>query len=416
MKWIWISGLVFFFAVEGAFSSPLARFEIVPEDLVLPVPLSVDLEGIVSDEAASYVLCRADGEQTIPVSSQVEPGRTPRLWFLPDRPLMPGEKAVFELRAAPKATLERPYRAIRDETAVTLCFENRDIIRYYHALHPVPEGVSPVFRRSGFLHPLWSPAGAVLTRIQPPDHYHHYGIWNPWTRTQIEGRAVDFWNLGEKQGTVRFAGFVSMTSGPVFAGFAARQEHVVLGGEGPEKTAIVELLDVRGSSCVADGRLVWVIDFTSQLQNVLDSPIVLDAYRYGGGIGFRATEAWTKENTLVLTSEGKGRAEADGTRARWCDVRGATGNGRTSGILFLSHSGNRQHPEPMRVWPPEANGGRGDLFFEFCPIRLTSWSLEPERQSVLRYRMIVYDGSINPETAEVLWKNFVRPPLVLRRR
>ena len=47
MKWIWISGLVFFFAFEGAFSSPLARFEIVPEELVPALPLSVDLEGIV---------------------------------------------------------------------------------------------------------------------------------------------------------------------------------------------------------------------------------------------------------------------------------------------------------------------------------------------------------------------------------
>ena len=40
-----------------------------------------------------------------------------------------------------------------------------------------------------------TPHGQVLTRIQPPDHYHHYGIWNPWTHTLFENDTVDFWNI-----------------------------------------------------------------------------------------------------------------------------------------------------------------------------------------------------------------------------
>src|SRR5690606_42107088 len=43
------------------------------------------------------------------------------------------------------------------------------------------------YGRSGFIHPLWSPKGQVLTRVQPEDHYHHYGIWNPWTQLNYEG-------------------------------------------------------------------------------------------------------------------------------------------------------------------------------------------------------------------------------------
>ena len=75
----------------------------------------------------------------------------------------------------------------------------------------------------------------------------------------------------------------------------------------------------------------------------------------------------------------------------------------------MSHPENREHPEPMRVWPMDANGGRGDLFVEFCPIRLKSWVLEPGIKYLLQYRLIVYDGVLKPETAEALWKAYAQP-------
>lgn len=413
MKWAPIlTGAAMFLTSQIGFSSPAVRFEIQPDSPGLMTPISLNLEGLgCLGEEEQFVLTRIEGEKKVPVTCQVEPGHTSRLWFVPDKPLSPGQKSLFELTVTQKDPKAQPsHRIVKDDKVLTLQYQDRDVISYYHAVHPVPQGVDSAYQRSGFLHPLWSPDGKVLTQIQPADHYHHYGIWNPWTRTHVEGREVDFWNLAQKQGTVRFAGLVSTTSGPVFSGFKARQEHVVFLPEGKEKTAILELLEVRSSSCRVDGQQVWVIDFTSELENVLDSTIVLNEYRYGGGIGFRATEQWNNDNSSVLTSEGKTRSDADGTRARWCDLRGATGDNHVSGVLFLSHCGNRQHPEPMRVWPPDMNG-RGDVFFEFCPIRLADWNLEPGQEYVLRYRMVVYDGTLKPQTAEVLWKNFVNPPL-----
>ena len=38
---------------------------------------------------------------------------------------------------------------------------------------------------------------------------------------------------------------------------------------------------------------------------MLVSGILLDAYHYGGGIGFRATDKWNRDNFPVLTSENK---------------------------------------------------------------------------------------------------------------
>jgi len=47
---------------------------------------------------------------------------------------------------------------------------------------------------------------------------------------------------------------------------------------------------------------------------------LFEAYRYGGGIGFRATEEWTRENSTTLTSEGKTRVVADSIRSRWTNT------------------------------------------------------------------------------------------------
>ena len=381
------------------------------------VPLSVDLEGLeYAGDPKTPVLYMVEGNTRVPVPCQIENGHSARLWFILDRTIEPNKVVAFEIAFEERGRQPDPTTASVGAEAISLRHRGRDILRYVHALQAVPEGVDPLFRRSGFIHPLWSPAGKVLTRIQPPDHYHHYGLWNPWTMTHVEGKEVDFWNLAKGQGTVRFAGVLSTVSGPVYGGFKVRQEHVVLAGQGKDKTAIHEVWDVRAFPSQIDRRPVWLIDFTTTLNCALDSPIDLLDYRYGGGLGFRATDAWTQENCSVLTSEGKTREEADGTRARWCDVRGTIGSGEVSGIVFLSHPTNREYPEPMRVWPADVIKDKGYLFFEFCPIRLKGWVLEPGKENVLRYRMIVYDGAMNPGTMEILWKNYAHPPVVAVKR
>ena len=222
---------------------------------------------------------------------------------------------------------------------------------------------------------------------------------------------MDFWNLLKGDGTVQFSGFLSEVEGPVFSGFKSLQEHIDFGVRGADQVAINEVLDVRTWN-IGNGD-VWLIDYTTTLNTPLDSGIMLDAYRYGGGIGYRATELWHKENSSVLTSENKDRLSADGTKARWCMVEGeSTSEKGRSGILFMGHTSNRDFPEPMRVWPVDANGGRGDVYFEFCPIRHNDWMLEKGRDYSLKYRLLVFDGSISFEEAEVYWQGFANPPRV----
>jgi len=294
---------------------------------------------------------------------------------------------------------------LTSEDETTLYLGTQPVLTYVHHETLPPNGVDTVYKRSAYIHPLYSPGGERLTRIQPPDHRHHYGIWNPWTHTHFGEYKVDFWNLAERQGTVRFAEYLEKWEDREEAGFRVRHEHIYFKQDGSEGVALnevwkVTLRDLPGQACQ--------IDLQTTLSTPLETGITLEAYRYGGGLGYRGTEKWDPDNATVLTSEGKTWADADASKARWVIIEGESSveEGR-SGILFLSHPDNRAHPEPMRMWPPDSNNGKENVFFEFCPIRHREWVLEPDRKYILKYRMVVFDGTLTPETAEQYWHNFL---------
>jgi hypothetical protein len=377
---------------------------------MLPLPVRVlanDLK-LNGDSVQVQVFRESEGGM-IPIPSQLEEGDNTFLWILPDEVIEADSEVIFHVRlATPSADSSAENHVWMDEHNISLAYGDKKVVDYRHAYLEAPANVDPLYGKSGFIHPLRSPEGNILTQIQPADHYHHYGIWNPWTKTIVGGQEVDFWNLALGEGTVRFAGLISRTAGKVFSGFTLRQEHVNFKVQGPDRVAINESWHLKNFPVDIAGRTCWLIEFTSILNNALDSAIELSAYRYGGGIGWRATAAWNKDNSHILTSEGKTRKDADGTHARWCKVEGWFPSGIPSGILFCSHPGNRAHPEPMRVWPEDSNG-RGDVFFEFCPIRHQHWTIYPEKDYVMKYRMLVFDGEISPEVAESVWQNFAQP-------
>lgn len=390
----------------------LVKFSVKTTAERIDAPVSVSLDGInYNSDKGTLALYEILPNGEKPITCQIENGHSARLWFI-----MTGVSAVnserkFVLKLEPKSAATTTGVLLKKDTRdLSLVLNGKPILSYRFAITFPPDTVSPLFKRSGFIHPLYSPGGEVLTRIQAPDHYHHYGIWGPWTKTTIDGREVDFWNLYSGQGTVQFAGFLQEAEGAVYSGFAALQQHIDFGAKGEDQIAMNEILDVRAWNI---GEGVWMVDYTTSINSPLKNGIMLDAYRYGGGIGFRATEKWHKDNCTVLTSDNKTRKDADGSFAKWCIVEGesSTAAGR-SGILFMSHPSNRMHPEPMRVWPLDANAGRGDMYFEFVPIRHESWKIEPKQNYTLKYRMIIFDGKMDATKAEKYWNSFASNPVV----
>jgi hypothetical protein len=294
----------------------------------------------------------------------------------------------------------------QDEKIIQIKKNGTNVLSYNHAIVPPPAGQSELYNRSAFIHPLWSPAGSVLTNIHPSDHYHHLGIWMPWTKTKFEGKEVDFWNLKKGQGTVRFNRFLSATSGPVFGGFQAEHDHVALQTADGEKVVLKEVWDVRVYNVGGPGGGYWLWDIVSSQRCVADSPLLLEKYRYGG-FGFRATADWKGETAAYLTSTGKTRKDGHATRARWCDTSGVS-DGKWKGMTFFSHPGNFRHPEAMRIWP----GFDQEVFFNWAPVQTGDFEMKPGQDHVFRYRQFVHEGKVDVERTEQVWNDYAHPPKV----
>src|SRR4030042_91314 len=267
---------------------PLARITVDAGDYTrIDTPVSLDLSGMpfgFPDDR--LILVEVKGDQRVPVSIQLEPGSPPRLWWILSGETPADGRRFYELSRSSVSLIEGSgIQVTKDDSVLVFKKGEQKILQYNHAIVPAPEGQSKLYDRGGFIHPLWSPSGSILTNIHPKDHYHHLGIWMPWSHTDFEGKPVDFWNLGEGQGAVRFSRFLSTTSGPVYGGFQAEQDHVALQTADGEKVVLKEVWDVRVYNVGGPGKGGWRLDFVSTQRCVADSPLLLEEYRYGG-LGF----------------------------------------------------------------------------------------------------------------------------------
>lgn len=405
-----LSILLLIFIVNNSTSAQKYSFEITNINQY-DIPVSAGLTGIPFNPAENWVLTEKQGSAEKVIPYQVENGYPDRIWWILEGSKGKPQKRTYTFsQRQDSQTNSSKLSFNKNDQHLTIFKNGAPVLQYNHALTPPPSGKNPLYTRSGYIHPLYAPSGFELTTIHPDDHIHHMGLWNPWTKTKFEGRELDFWNINKGEATVKFTDFISHYTGPVFAGFRSLHEHIDLTAPTitGSKIALNEEWDVR---VYQSEKGYTIVDFISHLNCATESEILLAEYRYGG-FGFRANQYWTSDNSHVLTSEGKERKDADASRARWAIVQGDTPTGGKAGIVFMSHPANYQHPEPMRVWPLDANNGRGDVFFNFSPTRHTDWLLEPGQIYTLRYRMFIFDGEINAEEAENLWQAFSAPPVI----
>lgn len=394
----------------SCFCQKIATLEVrlVQPSYGLDIPVCADLDNVTFIPDSLLTLLEVKGKIRNPVPFQIEQGEHRRIYWMVSTPQGSGEKHLYELVRG-KADQARAVTATAVDGTLLIHQGDQKLLQYYFKTIYPPEGVDTSYKRSGFIHPLWAPNGQVLTRIQPPDHYHHYGIWNPWTAVEYEGDKIDFWNINSKQGTVRFANFASVQSGEIFAEFEALHEHVVFKKTGGEKVALNEIQGVRVYR-PQNNEDFFIVDFNILLNTAGDSPFKILEYRYAG-LGWRTTEKWDNKNSIVLTSEGKTRKDADGSKARWCIVQGEIDNDY-AGVIMMSYPTNYNYPEPLRIWP-ENQYDRGDMFANFCPTKDMDWLILPRQKYVLKYRFLVYNGKVDNEKAESAWFYFANPPEVI---
>lgn len=286
-----------------------------------------------------------------------------------------------------------------DENTILIRNGRSDVLSYFHGYNSPPAELDLRYKRGGYIHPVFSPAGVVLTNhLNVDQHPHHSGIWSAWTNTEFQGRTPDFWNIHNNSGMVEQAEKLEENwQGPVFAGFRANHHFTDLSADEPV-IALNEEWKVRVYNSPEE---IHMFDLEVTQTANTSNPLILPEYRYGG-VGFRGHADWDDpDNCTFLTSDGLGR-DGHGTRVNWTHIGGHS-DGELAGIAIMGHPSNFRHPQTVRIHPNEP-------FFNFAPQQLGDMSIEPGSPYVVSYRYITYDGDPDPEKLDSLWNDFAYPP------
>lgn len=312
--------------------------------------------------------------------------------------------ACFTLTSLTSAFGAPDFSAKESDAAIVLSYGDLEFLTYHKAEVAPPEGVDPIYKRSGFIHPVKTPEGDTLTGIHPEDHYHHLGLWHAWVKCEIDGKAIDFWNLKGGTGRVRYTKTSNTVSEADHAGFTVEQEHVAhLDGKDAEPTVILrESFTVTAR--MKDG--AFEIDYATKQTNVSEHTLELPQYRYGGPIAYRAPHNWGTSNSDYLGSEGTTRENGHETRSKWSAFWGpGDKTEKPAHLTILGHSQNHDFPQRMRVWPASDSNG-GAIFFNYVPIQETGWAIKPGESSAMSYRVVTQSGKPDKADLDKRWDRF----------
>lgn len=324
-----------------------------------------------------------------------------------------GSAAVRAFPSVPPFVWQKPLandttlRCTENARQIQISIGGKPVVTYQKSIRESPDGIAPVFRRSGYLHPVMTPSGRTVTGDFPPDHAHQHAIFSAYVRTRFEGNAVDFWNQRAEQGGVRHDRVISTQQSRDSASFQVRLAHEQYVGDGKTIPALYETWKVTVHRTSANA---YLFDLESEQTCASDSPLTIRKYHYGG-MALRGSNQWYSESTAAaltaaqqrlkknpdaelpslelaghrfLTDEGKNRFSGNHSRANWVSISGVV-DGEPAGIVVIGHPDNFRHPQPVRLHPNKP-------YFCFAPMVLGEFTIRPGQPFRSKYRYIVHDG------------------------
>ena len=274
------------------------------------------------------------------------------------------------------------------ENTITLSSDGAIVLVYNKQSPPVPDDVESVYARSGFLHPVGTPTGQVVTAVFPRDHKHQNGIFSAWVNTTYRGQKVDFWNVAGGSGRVLHERVVTTTAGDDSAGFEVDLLH---------QSVVDEPVDIlrerwKITAMRTDGSY-HCFDLHTTQTALTDSPLKIHEYRYGG-LALRGRSRWVLSKdrdqagetdssieTGFINGKGSDRISGNHQKTRWVSLYG-TIDGKAVSISVLSHPNNFRAPQTARLHPTKP-------YFCFAPCVDGQFEIDREHPYVGQYRYLV---------------------------
>lgn len=281
---------------------------------------------------------------------------------------------------------------------VRLTFKGKPLWQYNYGV-AAPPNAGELNATSGFLHPVWSLSGKIVTDWGPPDHYHHRGIFFAWVKTKWGNLTPDFWNLFAGSGRTRFEAFERLELHKDKAVMIVR--HVWHAKAGDEWVPVVsERWTITTFPPKGENSDLWFFDLNTELVNISDKPLVIEEYRYGG-LGFRGSRDWWETKKWeVLTAEGKTFENSDATDTRWVLIGGLV-DGEWVGATLMDHPQNFNFPNRLRVNP-------GCPYVGFSPMRKTEFTMKPNEPMKFRFRILIHNRKPLQQELDAIWQEFAK--------
>ena len=274
------------------------------------------------------------------------------------------------------------WRAVESDQAIEVRYGEALVLRY--AKQPPTEAANhpPALARSGFIHPLLTPSGRVVTDDLSENHPHQHGLFFAWTKTAYEGQEVEFWNEMLGKGKIRYVKTITLVNEKDHAGFVVLHAFDDLTGPAGPRTVLFETWRL----VVRQRENRYELNLESRQRCATDRPLQIKQYHYGG-MAFRGSSQWLQgSGQLMRTSQGLGRQAGNHTRPDWVEISGLI-DGAECGVRIRPDSRNFRHPQWVRLHPSLP-------YFVFSPMVEEPFEIRPGTEYVSRFQIDVFDGKL----------------------
>ena len=297
---------------------------------------------------------------------------------------------VMAVGAATLAAGDGNLHAVFDADGVTVIDGDRPVLSYQRAVKSL-DGKWP---RANYIHPLYDLAGNVVSEDFPDDHRHHRGVFWTWHQVWVGDKKLgDPWVCRDFVWEVRAVEVASPALPLKITAQVNWQSPAHRDAQGEMIPVVDEQTIVTVHAATESHR---AIDFRISLRALVDDVRIGGSEDEKGYGGFSPRIKLTKSQRF-LSSGGEVEPVKNAVEAGpWINVVDAG-----SGVAMMVHASN---PKLGEEWPWILRRGRS-MQNAVYPGR-DPVSLSREQPTVLRYRLVVHDGSLTNADLDAIQQEY----------
>jgi hypothetical protein len=302
--------------------------------------------------------------------------------------------AAFIASGKPETKEAMSIRRAEKDQHLEIFDGDKCVLRYNFRNVPVPKTAKGKYAvaRSDYIHPLYGPAGEVLTTDYSPDHPHHRGLYWAWPEVYYKSQKRDLHAL---------QGVFARPDKIVLAAVSRGSARIVAKSKWvwDKEEIVAETAIITAHPADADGRRIIELkfEFTALVDGVSLARRGQKAY---GGLNLRFSPRKDQEITRHTDPEGKR------PRRAWAQIVGVPPKGKKPVAVGIFQHVENPHAPGDWVQYPNLNWLQPTF-----PSKGVKYELKKGKRLVLRYGLCIQNGKMTDKQLAEQWKYINRPTI-----